>query len=80
MDNTKPKISNEDRQKAAHQIAQIGIGLMGVQDNQDQFKKLGINLVTIAGAFLNPFHAEELFKIISEFNTRKLTEELAKRN
>jgi hypothetical protein len=80
MDNKKPKVTIEARNQVAQQIAQLGMSLMRMQDNQDQFKKLGIVLVTSAGAFLNPFHAEELFKIVSEFNTRKLNEELAKRN
>ena len=80
MKSLKPKMNMQDRLEIASKIAELGIGLAKISTEQDICKKLGTNLITVAAAFINPFHAEEIYEILVAFNRRKLNEELAKRN
>jgi hypothetical protein len=76
----KPKLEMLERNQIASQIAGLGITITRVIDDQDACRKLGSSLITVAAAFLNPFHMDELARLIADFNRRKLNEELAKRN
>jgi hypothetical protein len=80
MDKTRRKFTAADRRHIAMQIADLGMGVRSINDEQNEAKKLGTCMVTVAAAFMNPFHMDELYQIIAQFNQRKLTEELAKRN
>lgn len=80
MSKTKQKMTWRDRQNLSNQIAEIAIRIGSIDDEQAECKKMASSMITMAGAFLNPFHMDELYNIIKEFNERKLTEELAKRN
>jgi hypothetical protein len=80
MDITKKKLSLEDRREIAKQIYKLGDSISTIRDQQNECRKLGLNIITLAGAFMNPFHMDELYQIIAQFSRRKLNEELAKRN
>ena len=80
MKQTIKKITMADRASLASQLAEFGISIGKIPEQNDEFRKVGASILTLAGAILNPFHLEELYRLIGDFNSKKITEEIAKRN